>query len=124
MNRRTFMLCETLRSLMGKHPATGMRTTQKELASAVGIRPQTISLYLAGETQPSAEKCLAIADYFGVSADYLLTGTEDSERYAAMADSYRKCMDEKIERIAVLCSNAENLAVGLLGNEVNRNEHV
>ena len=63
-----------LANIMRKHPLTGGPTTQKALAEAVGIRPQTISLYVNGETQPNAETLLKIADYFSVSVDYLLTG--------------------------------------------------
>lgn len=61
---------ETLRYLMGKHG-----TTQKELAEAVNVRPQTLSLYTTGETQPNGDKLLKIAEFYGVTVDYLLTGT-------------------------------------------------
>ena len=49
---------ETLRYLMGKHG-----TTQKELAEAVNVRPQTLSLYTTGETQPNGDKLLKIAEF-------------------------------------------------------------
>lgn len=61
---------ETLRYIMDKHG-----TTQKELADFVGVRPQTLSLYCTGETQPNCDKLLRIAEFFGVTTDYLLTGT-------------------------------------------------
>ena len=60
----------TLRELMEKHG-----TTQKELADAVGVRPQTLSLYTTGETQPNVDKLLKIAEYFNVTTDFLITGT-------------------------------------------------
>lgn len=60
----------TLRDLMEQHG-----TTQKELADAVGVRPQTLSLYTTGETQPNVDKLLKIAEYFDVTTDYLITGT-------------------------------------------------
>lgn len=60
----------TLRDLMEKNG-----TTQKELADSVGVRPQTLSLYTTGETQPNVDKLLKIAEYFGVTTDYLITGT-------------------------------------------------
>lgn len=65
-----------LRQFMQKHPATGERTTQAVLGKAVGVRPQTISQYSIGETAPAPSTLLKIAEYFGVTADYLLTGTE------------------------------------------------
>jgi transcriptional regulator with XRE-family HTH domain len=60
----------TLRELMEKNG-----TTQKEIATAVGIRPQTLSLYCIGETQPNVDKLLKIAEFFNVTTDYLITGT-------------------------------------------------
>lgn len=60
----------TLRALMEESG-----TTQKELADFVGVRPQTLSLYCTGETQPNCDKLLKIAEYFHVTVDYLLTGT-------------------------------------------------
>ena len=60
----------TLRALMEKNG-----TTQKEIATAVGIRPQTLSLYCTGETQPNVDKLLKIAEFFHVTTDYLITGT-------------------------------------------------
>lgn len=59
-NKREYKLPETLRRLMAKHPLTGEKTTQKELAKCVGIRPQTVSQYICGETTPTAKNCLAI----------------------------------------------------------------
>lgn len=50
-------------------------TTQKELAKFLEVRPQTLSLYCSGETQPNGEKLLKIAEYYHVTVDYLLTGT-------------------------------------------------
>jgi len=63
-----------LRKLMEANPETGDKTTQKELGDALGIRPQTVSLYMKGETQPTQETLCKMAQYFDVSLDYLLTG--------------------------------------------------
>lgn len=60
----------TLRALMEKNG-----TTQKELADFVGVRPQTLSLYCTGETQPNVDKLLKVAEYYKVTTDYLITGT-------------------------------------------------
>lgn len=117
-NKRKYKLSETLRQLMRKHPLTGKKTTQKELAKYVGIRPQTVSQYIYGETAPTAKHCLAIADFFGVSADYLLVGYEDRDLYSSMVDAQQHRICEKLSSIAVLCSNAENLALSLMEGEV------
>ncbi|MEG1297103.1 MAG: helix-turn-helix transcriptional regulator [Niameybacter sp.] len=65
-----------LRALLYCHPVTGVKTTQQQLAQYLEIRPQTISLYVQGSTEPLASKLLNMARYFNVSADYLL-GNDD-----------------------------------------------
>lgn len=70
----------TLRDVMMCHPETGEKTTQKALAQAIGIRPQTISLYLDGSTQPNADNLFKIARYFNVSVDFLLSGVSSENK--------------------------------------------
>lgn len=70
---------QMLQKLMKRHPTHHRRITQKELAEHVGVRPQTVSLYLKSETAPSPKLLLKMADYFCVSTDYLLTG-QDGEQ--------------------------------------------
>lgn len=48
------------------------KTTQKQLADAVGKRPQTVSLYMNGQSLPDALTLREIGEYFGVSTDWLL----------------------------------------------------
>ena len=50
--------------------------TQKEIASAVGVKPQSISQYLDGTVNPSYSVLIGLADLFGVSTDYLLGRTD------------------------------------------------
>lgn len=47
------------------------KVTVKELADATFISPTTIGLYRTGKVQPSLCNLVAIADYFGVSLDWL-----------------------------------------------------
>lgn len=74
------MFPKILRELLDRHPMTGTRTTLKELAEAIGIRQQTVSLYKNGETQPTPETLVKIAKFFGVSVDYLLTGISSQNK--------------------------------------------
>jgi transcriptional regulator with XRE-family HTH domain len=71
---------QMLRELLDNHPIKGTKTTLKELAEAIGIRQQTVSLYKNGETQPTPETLVKIAEYFGVSVDYLLTGVSSQNK--------------------------------------------
>ena len=51
--------------------------TMKQLGVAICVAESTISLYENGKRQPDNETLSKLADFFGVSVDYLL-GREDS----------------------------------------------
>ena len=46
--------------------------TQKALADAIGIMPQTVSLYSIGQSSPNADTLTKIANHYNVTVDYLL----------------------------------------------------
>ena len=46
--------------------------TQNQIAKEIGVTRQSISQYCDGSTVPNADKLLKLAQYFNVSADYLL----------------------------------------------------
>ena len=48
------------------------KATQQDVAAAVGTTRQAISQYADGSVQPNIEKLYKIAEFFKVSADYLL----------------------------------------------------
>ena len=49
------------------------KISQEELAERIGVSRQTLSKYETGESLPDIEKCMALADVFGVSMDDLVT---------------------------------------------------
>ena len=49
---------------------------QVDLAEAAGVRPHTMWRYEAGQSRPGADKLDKIAEALGVTARYLLRGTE------------------------------------------------
>ena len=53
--------------------------SQEELADAIGVSRQTLSKYETGESLPDIEKCMLIADVFGVTVDDLLNFDSKSE---------------------------------------------
>lgn len=59
-------------------------TSQSELEKKLGFGKGTISKW-KGSTAPAADKLQKIAEHFGVTVDYLLTGNtgNDSEHYYA-----------------------------------------
>lgn len=53
------------------------KITQKQLAESIGASQSNVSDWLNGKTLPSAEKLVAIADFFNVTVDYLLGRTDE-----------------------------------------------
>lgn len=45
---------------------------QKDVASAIGIYTSTMSQYVTGVREPDIETLIKLADYFGVTVDYLI----------------------------------------------------
>lgn len=70
-----------LRNLMSE-----FGTTQQELADALSVKRQTISLYTTGQSKPDVEQLAVIADYFNVSADWMLGLTGDRKRTPSTVD--------------------------------------
>lgn len=51
--------------------------SQLRLATDLNTTQNTISRYETGEREPGIEELIKIADYFGVSVDYLIGRTEN-----------------------------------------------
>lgn len=54
-------------------------TSQQDLAYELNVKRQTVSLYLTGQSIPDAIQIRHIAQFFGVSADWLLGLTETKD---------------------------------------------
>ncbi|HEV7649968.1 MAG TPA: helix-turn-helix domain-containing protein [Actinophytocola sp.] len=52
----------------------GYRRNRQAILEAVGITAAALSQYTRGRTRPSFQKLVALADFFGVSLDYLVYG--------------------------------------------------
>ncbi len=76
---------------------------QSELAEAVGIGQRSLSNYETGKTNPDSEVILLLADYFGVSCDYLLGRAETTapniiaelERMEQIIQNLKKKIDNR-----------------------------
>lgn len=53
------------------------KVTQKEIADALGLTSQAISSYLSGRTKPSLDIAAKIAEFLGVSLDWLCGISEE-----------------------------------------------
>lgn len=52
--------------------------SQERLAEQLGVSRQAISKWESGQSMPESDKLIALSDYFGVSLDCLLRGTDES----------------------------------------------
>jgi len=69
--------------------------SQAELARRLRISPSAVGMYEQGRREPAADMLVAIAEIFGVSTDYLLTGKAHSEaEQAATEKSALQCLAE------------------------------
>ena len=53
--------------------------SQAALAKIIDVKPDSISIYERGRNYPEVRKLIILADYFGVSTDYLLGRTDNPE---------------------------------------------
>ena len=91
------MFAERLRELREKHGLT-----QKELGNALNVTSQTISNYEIGKREPEISEFIKLADYFGVSIDYLIGRTN------TMMEQNEKIYYSVIESIVVPKSFKDN----------------
>jgi len=74
-------------------------TSQVELAKQMGVTRQAISSYSLGRTTPDIEKFQKMADYFGVSYDYLLGKQTKSNDYISKLELENAILREKLKKI-------------------------
>lgn len=67
---------------------------QSDLAIATGIDQRTISNYETGKTNPDSDALIKLADFFGVSIDYLV----GRKSFDSSTNEARIKLIEKIQR--------------------------
>lgn len=53
------------------------KATQKQAADAAGVSESMYQFYEYGRNEPTASVLIALADFFGVSLDYLVGRSDD-----------------------------------------------
>lgn len=66
---------EIFERLLSEHGVTAYR-----VAKETGVTTATLTNWKKGKYTPKQDKLQKIADYFGVTIDYLMTGTDDSTK--------------------------------------------
>ena len=78
--------------------------TAYKVAKATGIAGSTFSDWKSGRSTPKQDKLQKIADYFGVSVDFLITGKEET----AVAQETHVDLKAEFNRIKKLLESGEN----------------
>ena len=68
-----------------------------DVARATGISPTTFSDWKSGKSAPKQDKIQKIADYFGVTIKYLMTGKEDIVEQKITSVSPERALDIEVE---------------------------
>lgn len=72
--------------------------TAYQVSKATGIAQSTLSDWKSGKSVPKADKIQKIADFFGVSAEYIMTGNEgDSGKKYYLNDETAQVAQEIFE---------------------------
>jgi transcriptional regulator with XRE-family HTH domain len=75
-------------------------SSASEIAREIGVSPASISQYRKGETQPSLEKLVALAQALNVRLDYLVLG-EDREAEEVDVGPIVRYMDQSLQETQV-----------------------
>ena len=78
--------------------------TDYRVASDTGIPKSTFSDWKSGRSTPKQDKLQKIADYFGVSVDFLITGKEET----AVAQETHVDLRAEFNRVKKLLESGEN----------------
>ena len=55
--------------------------SQREVGEAIGVNERNYRRYEAGDSDPAATKVVKLADFFEVSADYLLGRSDNPQQH-------------------------------------------
>ena len=76
-----------------------------DISKATGITKSTFSDWKSGRSKPKNDKLQKIADYFNVTIDYLMTG---SEKDHIPTNNSMYAIDKSEQRLLMLCRKAED----------------
>lgn len=90
--------------LLNKH-----QTTAYQVAKATGISQNTFSDWKKGRSTPKIDKMQKIADYFGVSVDYLLGKPVQKETPPALTKKDERDIERKLAETLNALDSADGL---------------
>ncbi len=80
-----------------------------DVVKATGITKSTFSDWKSGRSKPKNDKLQKIADYFGVTIDYLMTGTEDKKEAPVLTTRDERDIEKILDNTRNQLLNQEGL---------------
>ena len=77
--------------------------SQAKLAKAIGLQQSAVNRYENNQTDPSCDTLLRYADYFDVSADYILGRTENPKGAAFEGKVKLEASHPEMEQFIEMC---------------------
>lgn len=87
------------------------RLTQREVADILKIHRTTYAYYETGRSNPDLETLTAISRIFGVSIDFLVTGTHNEKRKVVMDNPSKYDAGDYPEYLSSLTSDEKRLVM-------------
>lgn len=79
-----------------------------QVAKETGITKSTFSEWKSGKYTPKQEKLQKIADYFGVTINYLMTGTDDNEEQPQLSARDERDISRRLEQTLLDLENQQD----------------
>ena len=92
--------------------------TPYKLGKETGIAPSTFTDWKNGRSVPKNDKLLKIANYFGVSVDYLMTGKEHEITETTITTKDERDIAKKLDKIMEDIDNHKDAPLYYNGNEI------
>lgn len=85
--------------------------SQAELAQRLKISPSAVGMYEQGRREPALNLLVQMAEVFGVTTDYLLTGKQEDEEISKLLAQRVSAADKRLEKRKDRPFSREELAV-------------
>lgn len=92
--------------------------TSYKVAKEAGVTQTALSNWKSGRSTPTVKTLQKIADYFGVTVDYLMTGKEDMPQASQLNARDKRDIAKDLESIMKKLNNQENGPASFDGQDI------
>ena len=94
--------------------------TAYRVCKSTGITTATISNWKAGRYTPKQEKMQKIADYFGVSLEYLMTGKDVDKKESKLTSKDERDISKTVNALMEKLESNDGAPLFFEGTEINK----